>query len=101
MVIKLFDLVDFGFNEGSKKKKNFSIKMLFDSTRIKNSNKIFFTKTSLKQSVKFLIEMWTVDVAVIRRDLVLTIFRNQFSLYKLFNSYFRILIFILVDGAVC
>ena len=27
--------------------------------------------------------------------------RNQFSLYKSFSSYFRILIFILVDRAVC
>ena len=67
----------------------------------RTQTKSFFTKTSVKQSVKFLNEMWTVDVAVIRRDLVLTIFRNQFSLYKLFNSYFRILIFTLVDGAVC
>ena len=67
----------------------------------RTQTKSFFTKTSLKESVRFLIEMWTVDVAVIRRDLVLAIFRNQFSLYKLFNSYFRILIFTLVDGAVC
>ena len=41
------------------------------------------------------------SVTVIRRDLVLTIFRNQFSLYKSFISYFRILIFILVDWNVC
>ena len=29
----------------------------------------------------------TVDVTVIRRDLVLTIFRKQFSLYKSFRSF--------------
>ena len=40
------------------------------------------------------------DVAVIRLDLVLTVFRNQFSLYKSFSSYFQILIFTLVDTPV-
>ena len=49
----------------------------------------------------FTLHISTVDVTVIRRDLVLTIFRNQFSLYKSFSSYFRILIFILVDRAAC
>ena len=43
----------------------------------------------------------TLDATVIRRDLVLTIFRNQFSSYKSINCYFRILIFILVDRDVC
>ena len=38
---------------------------------------------------------------LIRRDLVLTTFRHQFSLYKLFSSYFRVLAFILVGRADC
>ena len=36
-----------------------------------------------------------------RHVLVLTIFRNQFSLYKSYSSYFRILIFILADRVEC
>ena len=33
-------------------------------------------------------------INVIRRDLVLTVYRNQFSLFKSFSNYFRILILI-------
>lgn len=40
-------------------------------------------------------------MTVIRRDLVLTVFRNHFTLYKSFSSYFEILIFILIDRADC
>ena len=40
-------------------------------------------------------------MTVVRRVEVLTVFRNQFVLYKSFSSYFQILILILVDRSVC
>ena len=42
-----------------------------------------------------------VCMTVVRRVEVLTVFRNQFVLYKSFSSYFQILILILVDRSVC
>ena len=44
---------------------------------------------------------WFIWFNVTRRDLVLTIFSNQFSLFKSFSNYFQILIFIPVERSNC
>ena len=50
----IFGLIDFGFNRGSKKKIDFSLKNAFWSDKPKT--KSFTVKTSLKRTVQFLIE---------------------------------------------
>ena len=50
----LFDLIDFGFNGGSKKKIDCSLPNAFRSNKPKTESS--FTKTSLKRTVQFLIE---------------------------------------------
>ena len=51
--------------------------------------------------IKRNVDVIKVDEPVIRRDLVLAIFRSQFVLYKSFSNYFQILTFILVERAEC
>ena len=61
----LFDFIDFGFNGGSKKKIDFSLKNAFWLSKPKS--KSFFTKTSLKRTKQFLIDnqYFSVDSVVL------------------------------------
>ena len=61
-------------------------------------NKFSFNSSALMNN---LADDWLIWFDVIRRDLVLAIFRNEFSLFRSFNNYFWKLIFIPVERANC